>query len=218
MTAPDARTARQITAALHQLYPRAPIRTEITGPGRFLVRMPDAAARYWGAGRDNAYAAAWLAWHLGRPVRVPGLSTIVNGQGRTALVAVHLAAGPMPPDPRGSAGMPVYETPAQVLGELTATRTTKSLVHLAIKGGLRPHVDPAGPDHGLYCVLLSFPSRDGLFGGIWISETSGTAVRATVHWGNHAPARKLAGVAEIRGQLTSWLDLTQGRHRAGSAS
>jgi hypothetical protein len=213
MADPDKRTARQITASLRILYPHAPIATSVAGPGRFTVRMPEAPARYWGAARDPAYAAAWLAWHIGRPCRIPGLTTIHNGQGHTALVAVELTGGPMPPDPRGSAGLPEYDTPAQVLGDATATRTTASLVHLAIKGGLRPHIDPASPDHGLYCVLISFPSRDGLFGGIWVSETTGTAVRGSFCWGNHAPQQRAAGVGEIRRHLTSWLDLTQGRTR-----
>jgi hypothetical protein len=108
---------------------------------------------------------------------------------------------------------PVHETAAQVLDGHTATSVTRRLIQTAIDGGLRPHLDGAGVRHGLYRVMLDYPSKDGLFGCLHVSARRGNVVRANLCHGNNGVERKHRKVQEIRVVLNSWAALE--RDRAG---
>jgi hypothetical protein len=107
--------------------------------------------------------------------------------------------------------VPVHETTGQVLAGQTATSVTRRLVQTAINGGLRPHLDETGTQHGLYRVMLDYPSRDGLFGCLHVSARNGNVVRANLCHGNNGVERTHRTVQEIRTVLNSWAALERGR-------
>ena len=93
---------------------------------------------------------------------------------------------------------------AALLAGRPATSVTVQLVALAVQGGLRPEVS-VNRRRGLYRVVLNAPGRDGLFGCIDISETTGKTVRAYLTHGNDGVERRHDSVAQIRQVLSSWV-------------
>jgi hypothetical protein len=106
---------------------------------------------------------------------------------------------------------PVHATPDEVLQGRRANQTTRRLIQTAISGGLRPHLQPDPPKkHApktpppVYLVLLDYPSRDGLFGALHISATTGVVLRANLCHGNNGTERPYTDVADIRRELNAW--------------
>jgi hypothetical protein len=100
---------------------------------------------------------------------------------------------------------------AALLAGRPATSVTVQLVALAVQGGLRPEVS-VNRRRGLYRVVLNAPGRDGLFGCLDISETTGRIVRAYLTHGNAGVERRHESVAEIRAVLASWAAIQRERN------
>jgi hypothetical protein len=98
---------------------------------------------------------------------------------------------------------PVHGTVDEVLAGRPATSVTRRLVQLAIDGGLRPH-QSGKPEHGLYLIYLDYPTRDGLFGALYVSLVNGNTDRAVMCLGNDGRDRTYGSVREVRAQLTAW--------------
>lgn len=182
----DTITARDITAALRMLYPNARPSTTANPDGTFTVRMPAASARYWGIGRDNAYAAAWLTWHLPEPVDITKVEWTRTAQWHGAIITVTRASA-WPEDPRSSAGMPAYLSVHDVLGDqFAATRPVRLLISAAIDAGLCPHIDPQPSPHGpgRYRVIVCGLAEDSLFGAIDVHGETGRFAEAWLTPGN----------------------------------
>lgn len=174
MTAPV--QAREITAALKLLYPHARLSTSEQEDGTFLVRMPAASARYWGAERDPQYAAAWVTRSLPRAVEIRSVRPDTQAGGGTALVTLAVAGPdqPRPADPGLGRGIPVYQTVDDVIGDFPATRPVRNMIQAAVDGGLRPHLLPTRSPHGpRYRVQLQGLTIPHLLGTLDISDTKG---------------------------------------------
>jgi hypothetical protein len=179
-------TARDITSAIRGLYPRIRLlRADRLEDGTFTVRMPARPARYWGIGRDHAYAAAWLSRRLGWHATITGADFTPSADGEQALVRIAVDDGPLPPDPGSSRGIPVYTTVDQVVAGFPANRIVRGLIQAAIDAGLRPHLAPEPSRHGRrYRVgLWGTAQPDPLVGVFDVSEARGRFVRAWLAWG-----------------------------------
>lgn len=207
---------RDITAALRQLYPHISLSATAQAGGTFLVRMPEATARYWGIERDPRHAAAWLTRNLPRPVEIRGVRIDKRATGNIALVTVAVSGQPRPADPGSSLGVPGYATVGEVIGDFPATRPVRALIQAALDGGLRPHLDPCRSPHGpRYRVLLWGTGETPLTGVLDISETTGRFAGAWLAWGRGPETRYGQDQAgPVRAAITSARDL----HRAGPAA
>lgn len=211
---------RGVTAALRQLYPSADIRTR-TSPAGLVVVLPARCARYLGIGHDNERAARWLSWQMKTPVTV--VSEYVSERPeRDAWSAFTVAPDPgvpLPPDPGGSQGVPVYISVEEVLGPFPATRPVRQLIQIVLDAGLRPHLDLAPSTHGpRYRVMLWGTGPTTLAGCIDVSEETGRYAEAwlswrdpdaspgTYGWGEETHYAK-AQAAEVRRQLENARDL-----------
>jgi hypothetical protein len=204
---------RDVTAALRRHYPAAAITTRGTAEG-LTVTVPAAVARYWGARRDPARAAALLAYDLRTPLAITGADDYRRRPGSPVLTGVHLAPcdGPLPPDPGAGSGIPAYTTVAQVIGDFPASRQVTSLIRLAIDADCRPHLDWTRSRHGRrYRVGLWHVDRQLLHGCIDVYEESGKFAEAWLQWGR-GDERRTGDAAEVRIQLSSARDLHRGRH------
>ena len=208
--------ARDITAALRLLYPHISLSTSAQEDGTFLVRMPEATARYWGIERDARHAAAWLSRNLPRAVEIRGVRFDKRVTGNRALVTVAVSGQPRPADPGSSRGIPVYATVGEVIGDFPATRPVRALIQAALDGGLRPHLDPSRSPHGpRYRVLLWGVGATPLTGVLDISETTGRFAEAWLSWGRGPETRyRQDQVGVVRAAITSARDL----HRAETTS
>ena len=208
--------ARDITAALRQLYPHTALSAAAQHDGTFLVRMPEATARYWGINRDPRQAAAWLTRNLPRPVEIRGARIDRRGTSSTALVTLAVSDQPRPADPGSSRGIPAYTTVGEVIGDFPATRPVRALIQAALDGGLRPHLDPCRSPHGpRYRVLLWGAGETPLTGVLDISETTGRFAEAWLARGRGPETRYRQDQAGlVRAAITSARDL----HRAETAA
>jgi hypothetical protein len=203
-------TARDITAALRLLYPRIPLSASAQEDGTFVVRMPDATARYWGVERDPQRAAAWLR-KLPRPVEIRGVRIDKQAGGNSALVTLAVSGRPWPADPGSSRGIPAYATVGEVIGDFPANRQVTGLIRLAIDAGCRPHLYHAPSPHGhRYRVDLWHVNPELLHGVIDVMEVSGRFAEAWYSWGR-GDERRTSVLSEIRQQLTSARDLHRGQ-------
>jgi hypothetical protein len=102
--------------------------------------------------------------------------------------------------------MPDHPGPAgAILAGVRATVVTRQIVALAEAGGLRPHVDEAGPRQGRVSIILNGPGRDAIFGAIYVGEKTGRILHAMLTHGNGGEEKRYDNVADIRRVLTSWL-------------
>ena len=198
-------TTRDITAAIRGLYPHIrKLSTEAQEDGTFAVQIPAATARYWGIGRDHAYAAAWLSRRLGRHATITAAEFTRSVDGDRALVRITVDNGPLPADPGSSRGIPVYETVDQVIGGFPANRIVRGLIQAAISASLRPHLAPERSRRGpRYRVMLwSTAEATPLVGCFDVTEAGGRFVRAWLAWGrgDEQPYDKPAEVRALMAQ------------------
>ena len=55
-----------------------------------------------------------------------------------------------------------------------------------------------------YRIMLDYPSKEGLFGALCVSTSSGKVIRGYLCWGNSAKEVSYTTVADIRRQLNLW--------------
>lgn len=108
-------------------------------------------------------------------------------------------------------GIPEAAIDAVLVG-MPATRVTRQVIRLAIKGGLNPELDPSGVRRGSYRIFVdSGGRRDCLFGAIDAGGRSGRILRAHLTHGHWGQGRWYGSVAEIRTVLKSWVALQNPR-------
>jgi hypothetical protein len=93
------------------------------------------------------------------------------------------------------------------LVDLNTTVATRGILGLAAEAGLNPHLDEDGAQGrgGAVRVLVNDASRDGLFGAIYLSASTGQVLCANLTHGNHGDQKTYRGAVEVRNVLASWL-------------